>query len=292
MSKLGHILFIAVLLLVATAIVGGAGIYGADFYLTAAKERPFHPQYELLKPTGLIGHGYGIIGSLMIITGVLLYSGRKRLRVLSSVGKIKYWLEFHIFLCLTGPALVLYHTTFKFGGLVAVSFWSMVAVVLSGVVGRYLYVQIPKGIQGNELTMNELIVQSKSLSDRLQKEYGMTPALIARVDAIGKSSKPAAQMSTLEVLMYFVMSDLARRIHMRRIASALQRENLHQTAIHHILVLGNARLVLARRIAFLERLRRIFHLWHVIHMPFSIIMFAILLIHVGVAIAFGYRWIW
>jgi hypothetical protein len=29
-------------------------------------------------------------------------------------------------------------TTFKIGGLVAVSFWSMVAVVASGVLGRYL----------------------------------------------------------------------------------------------------------------------------------------------------------
>jgi len=292
MSKTGHILFVALLLFAATAIIGGVGIYGADFYLTSSKERPFHPQYEMLKPTGLIGHGYGIIGSLMIITGVLLYSGRKRLQVLGSAGKIKHWLEFHIFLCLTGPALILFHTTFKFGGLVAVSFWSMVAVVLSGVFGRYLYVQIPKGIQGNELTMNELIVQSKSLSDRLQREYGLTPALIARVDAVGRSRKPAAQMSTLEVLVYFVTSDLARRIRMRRIASVLRQQNLHRAAIHHVLVLANSRLLLARRIAFLERLRRIFHLWHVIHMPFSIIMFAILFIHVGVAVAFGYRWIW
>jgi hypothetical protein len=178
------------------------------------------------------------------------------------------------------------------GGLVAVSFWSMVAVVLSGVIGRYLYVQIPKGIQGNELTMNELIAQSKSLSDRLQREYGLTPALISRVDAIGHPHKAAAQMSILEVLIYFITSDLARKVRMRKIASALHQQRLDRAAIHHILVLANARLVLARRIAFLERLRRIFHLWHVVHMPFSIIMFVILFIHVGVAIAFGYRWIW
>lgn len=291
MSKTGHIFYILILVVAGVVIVGGAGTYGGDFYLTPSQEKPFHPKYELLKPTGLVGHGYGIIGSAMIIIGVLLYSGRKRMRVLSSAGSIKYWLEFHIFLCLTGPALIIYHTTFKLGGLVAVSFWSMVAVVLSGVIGRYLYVQIPKGIQGNELTMNELIAQSKSLSDRLQREYGLTPALISRVDAIGHPRKAAAQMSVLEVLVYFITSDLARKIRMRKIASALHQQRLDRRAIHHILVLANARLVLARRIAFLERLRRIFHLWHVIHMPFSIIMFTILFIHVGVAIAFGYLWI-
>ena len=40
--------------------------------------------------------------------------------------------------------LVLFHTAFKFGGIVAVSFWSMVAVFLSGIIGRFIYIQIPK----------------------------------------------------------------------------------------------------------------------------------------------------
>jgi len=51
---------------------------------------------------------------------------------------------------------VLYHTALKFGGIVAVSFWSMAAVVLSGVIGRFIYVRIPRTIQGNELSVKEL----------------------------------------------------------------------------------------------------------------------------------------
>jgi hypothetical protein len=60
----------------------------------------------------------------------------------------------------------------------------------------------------------------------------------------------------------------------------------------HFLHLANERLVISRRMALLEKLRGIFHLWHVVHLPFSIIMLVILFIHVGVALAFGYRWIW
>ena len=67
-----------------------------------------------------------------MLIGVGFYMARKRFRSLGRVGLLKHWLEFHIFLCSLGPVLVLYHTTFKFGGLVALSFWSMVAVFLSG----------------------------------------------------------------------------------------------------------------------------------------------------------------
>lgn len=53
--------------------------------------------------------------------------------------------------------MVLFHTAFKFGGIVAISFWSMVAVVASGVIGRFIYNQIPRSIQGQELTLGEVM---------------------------------------------------------------------------------------------------------------------------------------
>ena len=63
---------------------------------------------------------------------------------------------FHIFLCTLGPILVLFHTSYKFGGLVVISFWSMVAVFLSGIIGRFIYIQIPRTIEGRELSLNEI----------------------------------------------------------------------------------------------------------------------------------------
>ena len=34
-----------------------------------------------------------------------------------------------------------------------------------------------------------------------------------------------------------------------------------------------------------------FHYWHVIHKPFAYVMLVVVIIHVGVSIAFGYTWI-
>ncbi|MGB5874685.1 MAG: hypothetical protein WBH56_13265, partial [Bacteroidota bacterium] len=256
------------------------------------EERPFHPQYDTLKPTGILGHGYGIIGSLMIISGVISYTSRKRLRSFARLGKIKYFLEFHIFLCLVGPILILYHTTLKFGGLVSVSFWSMTAVVLSGLVGRYFYIQIPKSIYGNELSAAELEKEKERLGDTFRTTFGMRPEVIKAIDAIALPGKNVAEMSLLEVINFFVFNDLTRKTRLRHLFARLQRSGLRRQAVRQLRVLANHRIVLMRRVAFLQKFKQIFHYWHVIHLPFSIVMFLILFVHVAVALAFGYTWIW
>ena len=48
---------------------------------------------------------------------------------------------------------------------------------------------------------------------------------------------------------------------------------------------------LSRRINRLQLMHNLFRYWHVAHLPFALVMLIIMLIHVGVTLAFGYRWI-
>ncbi len=291
MAKDVHKVYVFFLLAVGLLSAFIIGLHGAGYYSTPLEDRPFHPQYNTLKPTGLLGQGYGIVGSLMIIVGVIFYSSRKRWRAMASLGKIKNWLEFHIFLCLLGPILVVYHTTFKIGGLVAVSFWSMAAVVLSGVIGRYFYVQIPKGIHGNELSSQELVAENDKIEEVLRTQFGLDANLLKLIDSAALPDKPVAEMGLVEVISFFVVNDLTRRSRLRDLYAKLQQRGLHGQMLHRIRVMASRRIILTRRIAFLQQFKKIFHYWHVVHLPFSIVMFVILSIHVGVAIAFGYTWI-
>ncbi|HMK39757.1 MAG TPA: hypothetical protein VK569_10475 [Bacteroidota bacterium] len=283
-----YVFFLLAAGLLSTVVIG---IHGAGYYATPLEDRPFHPQYSSLKPTGLLGQGYGIIGTLMITTGVILYTSRKRWRAMANLGRIRSWLEFHIFLCLLGPLLVVYHTTFKIGGLVAVSFWSMAAVVLSGVIGRYFYVQIPKGIHGNELSSQELVKENDKIAEALRRQFGLDADLLKLIDDAALPSRPVAEMGLMEVISFFILTDLTRRSRLRALFEKLQRRGLKGQMISRIRVMASRRITLTRRIAFLQQFKRIFHYWHVVHLPFSIVMFVILSIHVGVAIAFGYTWI-
>ena len=156
MSKTAHRIYILIFILIVILAITYLVYTGFTYYNTSLEERFFHPDHVSLKPSGIMGHGLGIIGSLLIIIGVFSYMTRKRIRSLMRIGILKYWLEFHIFLCTLGPVMILFHTAFKFGGLVAVSFWSMVAVFLSGIIGRFIYIQIPRSIEGRELSLNEV----------------------------------------------------------------------------------------------------------------------------------------
>ena len=148
-------------------------INGFQYYKTVLGERVYHPDHIILKPSGTLGHGLGIFGSLFIIVGISTYMARKRYRFLSRIGILKHWLEFHIFLCTLGPVMVLFHTSYKFGGLVSVSFWSMVAVFLSGIVGRFIYLQIPRSIEGRELNLSEVRAMKSDLTEIIKSSHNL-----------------------------------------------------------------------------------------------------------------------
>ena len=165
MSKTGHTIFIAVLTAVVILTLTVLIYTGFSYYNTNLEERFFHISHSTLKPSGILGHGLGIIGSFLILIGVFSYMIRKRNRSLMRLGLLKHWLEFHIFLCTLGPIMILFHTAFKFGGLVAISFWSMVAVFLSGIIGRFIYIQIPRSIEGRELSISEVRDMKSDVGD-------------------------------------------------------------------------------------------------------------------------------
>ncbi len=85
------------------------------YYLQSETERPENPVHENYKPSGVTGHGLGIVGSLLMVI-LLLYSVRKRFRFAQNWGNIRYWLNYHIWMGVTGPVMVIFHTSFKFLG--------------------------------------------------------------------------------------------------------------------------------------------------------------------------------
>ncbi len=79
--------FALVLTVIWLAVAGAALSFGWDYYTTPLTDRPFSPLHPVLKPTGIIGHGFGVVGTAMMAGGVLLYLLRKRVGFLSGLGK-------------------------------------------------------------------------------------------------------------------------------------------------------------------------------------------------------------
>ena len=291
MNHLSHRFFLLFLVLIGVSTAIEILARNFDYYTLPMEERPFHVRYNTLKPSGVESHGFGIVGTAMITIGVIMYSSRKRVKRFKQVGKIKYFLEVHIFLCLLGPILILYHTTFKFGGLVAVSFWSMSAVVLSVVLGRYLYQHIPKNIEGNELSAKELEESGRKMLESLHTTYSIDEEAVKALGELGKPMAHIAEAGLLKLLWYLLINDLTKKARIIVIKNTLKKYPVDKHSTKKIVSVVNEHIILQQRIAVLEKVQEVFHYWHVIHLPFSIIMFVILLVHVGVAITFGYTWI-
>lgn len=262
--------------------------WGFSYYATTVSERPFHEDHELLKPSGPVGHGLGIIGTLMILIGVFSYIGRKKKKFLPRFGALKYWLEFHIFLCSVGPLLILFHTAFKFGGIVSVSFWSMVAVVLSGIIGRFIYIQIPRTIQGRELSLAEIRELKDTLSQGLKSKYAFDENVFSQLIAVtANSGEPGGGGFISQIFRQWKHKRDIRR----NIKSIFRQSSMTGKERKGVMKLVRNEMTLNARINRLQTMQKLFKYWHVAHLPFALIMLVIMVIHVAITIAFGYRWI-
>lgn len=274
---------------VAFILYGLLLVDGAGFYRTPYDQRPFHPDYRTLRPAGVRGHGLGILGSTLMIL-MLGYSLRKRVKFFRSWGPLSNWLDFHIFCGIVGPMLVILHTAFKVHGLVAVSFWSMIAVALSGVLGRYLYLKIPRNVEGEELTLKELEAMEQTINRELKETFRLSEKQIQLLEDALRNPSGHAPLKKRGILG-MVWEDLTWPLVRSRYETLIARRlNIPQTQIRQFMQVLRRKERLEKRIDVLVQVQRLFHYWHIIHKPFAIIMYLIMLIHVGVAVWLGYTW--
>lgn len=92
------------------------------------------------RPSGLLGHGLGVLGILLMLFAETGYSWRKRTRR-SGPGPVRLWLRLHVYAGLVGPFLVVLHSALRFRGLAGVVTLLMLVVVGSGLVGRFVHGQ-------------------------------------------------------------------------------------------------------------------------------------------------------
>ncbi len=224
--------------------------------------------------SSLWGHSIGVIGFVLMLMTETLYSLRKRTRR-SRWGKMARWLEFHIFTGLVGPFMVLLHPGWQFKGLAGVLSLLTILIVISGFIGRYIYTAIPRTADGIELTLAELEQRAGEIEHALarlavsgsaQPIPGQAGAEIARAVA-GPGSAAAATIPAQ--VRGRGTGDAASGI--RQEGARLRREQ------------ARLRRIIARR----QTSRRLFSLWHTIHIPLGLTLFLIAFVHIGAAVYYA-----
>lgn len=283
-------------LLVAGLIVGVA-IYGLPYYRLDLAGRVRSPLHSVLRPSGTIGIKLGMLGLSMFLV-LFLYPIRKRWRWLGTIGKTKHWLDFHVLLGLTAPVIITLHSSFKLNGLAGVAYWIMMAVALSGIVGRYLYAQIPRSLSMAELSLKEMQAAAQALSAELSRQALFTEEDLSPLVTLPPADR-VRDMSLIGVLFRMLALDLRRPFQV----SGLRRKCLspvgtlttlggllrstHQD-LERVIDTVRKQSWVSAKMLFLTRAQAVFHLWHVVHRPFSYSFSVLVAIHIVVVVLLGY----
>lgn len=283
-----HRIYISILISIIVFVTALLIVKGVPYYSTSLEERFYHLDHDLFKPSGLFGHGLGIVGTFLIVFGVFSYMARKRYRFLARFGRLKYWLEFHIFLCVLGPIMILFHTAFKFGGIVSISFWSMVVVVVSGVIGRYIYLQIPRTMEGREMSLNEVRQMKENVNVTIKNGYKLDEESYGAILKYSEDNVLNRHGNAIIRIIKRYFENIKRINGLKR---TLRKNRLSRSGVSGVIKLLKKEISLNNKLERLQTMQRFFKYWHIIHLPFALIMLVIMVIHVVITLAFGARWI-
>ena len=295
----GHRLRWSLAALAALVLIAVLIGYGYSYYTAPLADRAHSPLHQQLRPSGEVGLKIGALGAVLFLL-IYLYPIRKRWRRLRSLGNTRHWLDFHVLMGVAAPLLITLHSSFRFHGIAGMAFWVMWAVVASGVVGRYLYGQIPRHVSAAEMTLQEIGAAHDELGANLDEQALLTPEEIRRLFDL---PAPAAiqAMSTFQALMVMLRTDLLRPLQVAR----LRRKSLPlvkrllslwgflpfgDPEFERVIALVRRKAWLSTKIVFLGKVQRIFHLWHVVHRPFSYSFAVLIVLHISFVILMGYRW--
>ena len=271
-------------------VVGGLTAVGIKYYLLPRGLRYKSPDHAMLKPSGLWGHGVGILATMFMLLN-FIYPLRKRLSFFKGKGSIAPWLRFHLFVGLMSPVVILFHTAFQWGNqLATTTYLSVVVVVVTGLIGRYIYGWVR--------------LDPEEARDATRLGQAMAD-FVAAVPAGWKEHAQASDPALLHVLLMAEGAPVAPRslpmlfMHMPGEALRVRRGLMHARSL--FLERAGYRSFCAQmrelrrlrtKVQFHRHFKRLMSLWRSLHVVLAVVLVALIGTHVWVSIRVGFRWLW
>jgi len=243
----------------------------ADLPVDAVLEKvSFGAGDELAILCGFVGTG------LMAVAAI--YPMFRRFKPFRWLASNTMWFDFHMMAGWIGPMFIGLHSALQLDSWVAAAFWSMLIVVVSGAIGRYLYTMIPTVSNGNEL---EELDHERAFSRFRRANPVAMGELEAQIQRARFRADAIARLgSVVYSLMWLFFEDAFRPA----------RWWARRRRLGRLGVVGKARRELLRRVGrkiLIERGRvtapqaqRLLHAWKWVHVPFTIFLVVLSAYHI------------
>ncbi|MGK0484030.1 MAG: thioredoxin reductase (NADPH) [Planctomycetota bacterium] len=266
-------------------------IYHRDYYGLPAFERPASLKHDLLRP----GRGLGLwlgIASISLVAVNLAYLIRRAPAFAAKfagwpIGSLKVWMTSHVATGVLAFLFALLHAAMAPRNTVGShALWALLALLVTGSIGRYLYAWVPRAANGRELEIDEVKSQLSSLSGAWDAQH----------QAFGTEARE--RLAELIRLRQWESSFLGRVGAMLTGHRALKASltELHRSGIEQglsadqidgVLTLTERGYRTALHAAHLEDIRAILGTWRYAHRWVAALMVTLALLHIGHALFYG-----
>lgn len=243
-----------------------------------------------ITPSSGTGYMLGITGGLMMLA-TLLYPLRKFWKPLQRAGAVRIWFQVHMALGFLGPALVIIHSNFSLGSANGkVAMVVMLLIVASGIVRRYLYGKIFAGANEHGLDAVQLFADSGIVRVALGDSMSQAPRIDAQLASyeVDVKSRLRTLLGSLGVVISRRRSkrcfdsilrecDSVLAIRALREGWSTARLGRHRSQVENQL---RSYFQTVERAARMHFLKRLFDLWHLLHLPLFLFLVMAVVGHV------------
>ncbi|TNF28241.1 MAG: hypothetical protein EP329_18250 [Deltaproteobacteria bacterium] len=276
-TRLYSLTFAALMIGIALAL----WLEGSSFYMTHPWDRSMHPGYDALRSGGSWGFAEAIVGTALILLN-LTFMLRRRLKAMRRFGALRLWMNMHVVTGLVGPLIVVYHTAFYPRTTVAITaFVSLGVLVLTGVIGRFIYAMVPHTVAGAEMGMGELEARLTEARDHLATVARPDDPLWQKLDQLSRQPlvTPKSSLGCLLLLPYTLVATAGLRLRLWSL-----RRSRRDVDWHDVYDIVRIR----RRLHTLQLYRRLLRWWRALHRVFALVMVVTLTVHVVILMYLGY----
>ena len=237
------------------------------------------------------GYWVGVAGGVMMVL-LFTYPLRKHFNFSRNWGRVKWGFLAHMVLGVGGPLLILAHSTFRVGSLnAAVALYSMVAVAVSGVIGRFIYARVNRGLHGEKASLRDLQTRAGLEEAEARSRLAFAPEVEARLIAFEQRELKAhvgwftyaRQVFWLPLQQWLTYRHCVSDLHRTLRALARQQQWSQESLLSrekYARALVRKYLNAVTRVAQFTAYARLFSLWHVAHIPFVYLLVISAIVHV------------
>jgi len=198
----------------------------------------------------------------------------------------------HMILGVIGPIAILYHSNFMLGSVNSTAaLFSMLLVAGSGLIGRFLYSKIHKGLYGRKTNLKELLANVKLSTKESGGAAQFVPHLMEQIAEFDRQVLQPPK-GVIDAILLPMKLTFKTRMGYRRITAFVSATLAEQAVVSPAVAQHRQRLERACRAFIKEHLRRVrrvaafaayerlFSLWHKVHLPFFYLLLATAIVHV------------